>query len=659
MLIRGIKDEGSPSLYFSIIKIKAFFHLGKSCLPPCSFSCYNNYSERMKKQIGFFAIIFCAVFLVSGFIYADDLQTPDVQGIVDSISTPKTSENTIQATCAQQVFAQALIADAASVNEDSPEVDIQAWIYKNFQSPNTIQKVLNCTEISQLADDDTMTVPPVEYRFPAGRKIVVNYETQPKILKQRLLIANKRAIPCTTDDCISPKIGAANDPNLWTNTEPAWYGILVVQAGALDPYIGEEKNNVIALKYIEENVDIFYPHNYNKTLIHTNSGPRCTSRSAFANDSDIVNLATTKSVGIESYGDEDGDGQKDTNDYYVAGDVNLQWVAWSEIALDVVITVATVGGGTILIGATKGLRAAKAAKNLAKSIKVLKEADAVKDYISLVNKASKAAEELKAIDKVTDAAKWAKKSDEIKDLEKTIKETEKVGDVKKYKEAVSTFGKIQDLRRGMKAWKIPQRGNVIARSWRVAKNFTKLLRSGKTISKAERVARAGMKSGKLRNWLFVSTMKNVGRLARMERQAGILYGAMTLIEGAYDWTETSTGEFSSNIELKPFCLLSADDLPGGQDNIVNYGMWLMWAGDSLSAEDDDAAFLQAMDFANKFHQDMQETQYEETEKGRSNNDMCDVDIFVVRPIIKNPDSDNPELYYLIMNDVPWSIRTAE
>ena len=609
----------------------------------------------MKKQIGLFAIIFCAIFLVSGFVYAEDLKTPDVQGIVDSISTSQTSGETIKATCAQKVFARALITDKLSVNEGSSEVDIQAWIYKNFQDPGVIRKVLNCREISSLADDDTMTVPPVEYGVPAGRKIVVNYETQPKILKQRMLIANKRTVPCTSDDCISPKIGATNDSNIWTNTEPAWYGILVVQAGALDPYVGEEKNNVIALKYIEENVSKFYPNNYNEGTMPV-SIPMCTTRSAFADDNDIVNIATTKSVGLESYGDEDGDGQRDTNDYYVAGDVNLQWVTWSEVAADVIITIVTWGGGTVLIGATKGLRAAKAAKNIAKSIKVLKEVDAVKDYINVARKASKVAEELKAIDKATDFAKWTKKADELKDLEKTIKEAEKVGDVKKYAESVKTFENIQNLRRSMKAWKIPQRGNVIARTWRITKNFNKLLRSGRTIRKAERVARAGMKSGKIRNWLFVNTMKNVARLAKMERQAGLLYGALKFTGDMYDWTETATGEFSSNIEMKPFCLLSADDLPE-QENVVNYGMWLMWAGDSLSAEDDDAAFLQAMDFANKFHQDMEETQYEEEEKGRRAGSMCDVDIFVVRPIIKNPDSDNPELYYLIMNDVPWSIRT--
>ena len=115
----------------------------------------------------------------------------------------------------------------------------------------------------------------------------------------------------------------------------------------------------------------------------------------------------------------------------------------------------------------------------------------------------------------------------------------------------------------------------------------------------------------------------------------------------YDWTETSTGEFTNGIEFAPLLLLSADDLQGGQENVVNHGMWLMWAGDAISAADDDAAYLQAMDFAAKFHEDLTEHQNETATP-------CNVDIFVVRPVLRNPGSDSPELYYLIMNDTPWT-----
>ena len=76
----------------------------------------------------------------------------------------------------------------------------------------------------------------------------------------------------------------------------------------------------------------------------------------------------------------------------------------------------------------------------------------------------------------------------------------------------------------------------------------------------------------------------------MERQAGLLYAALKFGGDMYDMTETSTGEFTSNIKFTPLGLLSADDLTG-QENVVNHGMWLMWAGDSVSPVDDDAAFF--------------------------------------------------------------------
>ena len=115
----------------------------------------------------------------------------------------------------------------------------------------------------------------------------------------------------------------------------------------------------------------------------------------------------------------------------------------------------------------------------------------------------------------------------------------------------------------------------------------------------------------------------------------------------YDWTETSTGDFTNNIQFAPLLLLSADDL-AGQENVVNYGMWLLWAGDATSAADDDAAYLQAMDTAEKFWQDLTTVQEQQ------NNHACDVDIYVVRPILRNPDTPDAEIYYLIMNDVPWT-----
>ena len=708
----------------------------------------------MKKLICFFTVAFCAFCAaavepslegaaeagasdIAGVAY----DMPDVTGQV--FADPIEDESPGRAICAQRVFAGALLEAKDEVDEQSSEFEIQAWVYKNFQSADTIKKVLACPDplcepesaaeacpdISEMDETESISFPPVIYRFPGGREITVNYETQPKILKQRLALAGKRAPPCGKDDedCISPRVGAPDDSAVWTHTDPAWYGILVVQAGTLDRFVGEDKNNVISLRYFNDNIKDFYPRSHNEGTTPA-SIPLCTTRSAFADDNDIVNLAAARTVGLESYGDEDGDGKKDTNDYYIAGDVNLQWISWAQVALDVVITVATVGGGTLILGATKGAAAARAMKNLAKTMKTLKQLDKVKDYEKAFNAATKTRNMVKELDAISDISKLkldkaddlaqilknpnatdklkqieknmraaernlertgdvkhqyeinrqrnlfknelgdiAKTKDakigEISRLEKEIADAEKLDDVKKLKEAEQAFLKLKDLRRGMKAWKIPQRGNVIARPFRAAKGAWKTLRAinkgGKEIRKGAKIARAGMKSGKIRDRLFHFGMRNAGRLAKVERQLGMWYGVVSFAKGMYDWTETATGEFTSNIEFKPLGLLSADNIEG-QENVVNHGMWLMWAGDSLSPADDDAAYLQSMDFANKFAQDMNEVQDEKLEAGRLAVTMCDVDIYVVRPIVRylgeDEEEGDGELYYLIMNDIPWTVR---
>ncbi|MDR1337873.1 MAG: hypothetical protein LBJ73_02490 [Rickettsiales bacterium] len=523
--------------------------------------------------------------------------------------------------CASGAFAAALGRTAGELDESDPEHVIQAWVYATFQDAAVIKKVLSCPEMTNLADDDTIRFQPIEYTFPGGRHIVVNYETQPKVLRQRLLIAGKKSLPETNP---SPRVGAPNDPAVWTNTDPAWYGILVVESGTMDGFIGEDKNGTVSLKYIEDNIDRIFP-----------LGGNCTSKSALASDGDLVNIAAHKTVGVTD----------DSNDYYVAGDVSLKWITWAEVALDVAITVATVGGGTVVLGATKMVRATKAAKGLVTTMRALEKSDKVKDFIRLSQQSARAAEELKSIDRATDAARYAAKSDEIKKLGDGIRDLEKLEDVRKYKTAAGAFEDVMKLRRAMKAWRISQRGNVVARAWR---SLRAINGGNKVIGKATKAARASMKSGRIRDWLFHSTLKNAGRLAKVERAGGMIYGALKFVGDMYDWSETSTGEFTSGVDFKPLGLLSADDLQG-QENVVNHGMWLMWAGDSSSPADDDAAYLQALDFAAKFHQDLEEAQ-------ENKGNFCSVDIFVVRPIIRNPGDDDAQLYYLIMNDQPWMVK---
>ena len=527
--------------------------------------------------------------------------------------------------CATSVFERALANNAANIDENATEQEVQKWIYATMQNADVLREVLKCPEFANAPEDETITFLPINYTFPNGRNIVINYETQPKILKQRITLGNKRSLPSSDPN---PRVGAPDDDSIWTNTDPAWYAIMVVQSGTLDNFVGPDKNNTISLKYIEDNIDTLFPKN-----------GKCTGKSALTNDKTMVNLAMKETVNIED----------DTNDYYVSGDANLQWISYLEIGLDVAITVITAGGGTVVLGATKAARASRTLKSLAQSLRTLHQMDSVRDYNRLGQRAAKATEELKTIDRVADAARYAEKTKEIEEYTRAMRNLENTDEnVRRYRQYSDTFASLNQYRRALRALRPAQRGNIIARAWRAVKAANT---GGKQLRNAAKVAKASTLSGRVRDWLFQSTLSNVGALAKLERTGGLIYGALKFVGGMYDWTETSTGEFTSDIEFKPLTLLSADDLQG-QENVVNHGMWLMWAGDAYSAADDDAAFLQAMDFANKFHFNLEEVQSEQS------NHACNVDIYVVRPIIRNPGSENPELYFLVMNDEPWTTNEA-
>ena len=565
--------------------------------------------------------------------------------------------------CATAAFADALVANINAVSETDSEQTVQQWIYETFSQPDVLRKVLACPEFQTLADDDRIKLQPIKYTFPAGREIVINYDTQPRILKQRIDIASKRNVDSLNDP--SPRIGALGDNSVWTNTDPAWYAIMVTRHGALDNFVGPDKNNTISLKYIEDNIDSIYPRS------------SCTDKTAWADSSKPLHKAVKATVGVDG----------DTNQYYVAGDASLQWVSYAEMALDVVITVVTFGGGTLITGITKAARASKALRGLNATIKTLSKSPKVVKYIKLeqrlykteqaiarIKKYQRLEKELARLDKVRDAKKYADKTKELETVSRELRDIDKLTDaskysknlesletetktisknmrdarkadkeVDKYADARKAYSEIQQYRRAYKNLKVAKTGNVATRVLK----FVKAARKGnKTINRGARIARSSMKSGRVRDWLFQSTMRNIGTLGRLEADTGVLYTALKFAGDMYDWTETSTGDYTNGIEFKPLGLLSADDIEG-QENEINYGMWLLWSGDSVSPEDDDAAYLQAMDFAEKFHSDLIDTM------DNDNNHACNVDIYVVRPVLRNPDN-NPEIYYLIMNDSPWT-----
>ncbi len=532
--------------------------------------------------------------------------------------------------CASAVIATEIAQSAPEIDENASEEAVKQWIYSVLSDKDVLTRVLNCPEISSLSPEDTITFSPIQFTFPNGREINLNYETQPKILTQRLTISEKRGLP---SDNPNPRVGAQNDDTVWTNTDPAWYGIMVVESGTLNQFVGPDKNNTISVKYINDNIDKLYP-----------SGLNCTSRSALAEDHCAINRAVHNTVGVEG----------DTNDYYVAGDINLEWIGYAEIALDVVITVVTFGSGAIASAAVKGARSLRALNGMRNTLKTLRATDSVRDYIKYTGQAKRLTEELKTIDKVADAKKYAEKTKELEKIQDTVKTLENTDDVKKYRDTSKTFSDLNSYRhtlKGAEFRKIPKRGNVAVRGVRATRATIKTLKAVTTgnrlIKRGAKLGKASKLSTRVRDYLFHQTLKAAGVLAKAQMATGAIYGALQSIGGAmYNFTETSTGEFTNNIDFKPLLLLSADDIQG-QEDTINYGMWLMWYGDSQSPADDDAAYLQAMDFAAKFHEDLLDIQDDTSSP-------CNIDIYVVRPILRNPDSSNPEIYYLIMNDTPWT-----
>ena len=258
----------------------------------------------------------------------------------------------------------------------------------------------------------------------------------------------------------------------------------------------------------------------------------------------------------------------------------------------------------------------------------------------------------KELDDMTNA------DDGIRKYAKAQHEVDNLEGVEKYKKATETFSDLMKYTKGIR----PHSGNIFARTLKTMKMaFT----DSKQLDKARRVVTRGLssKSSKVRTWLFDQTLKHGARLAKFEAEAGLAYTAIYLLGEMYDKTSTTSQEYSNGIQFKPFCLLAADDLKG-YENVVNYGMWFMWVGASSAPEDDDAAYLEATDFASKFAYGLN-TYMEDSANHIPLSGYCNVDIYVVRLIIQldeehiNEDGrPTGKLFYLVMNDVPWNTNDA-
>ena len=680
--------------------------------------------------------------------------------------------------CATKIFADALYDRVDEVDPDTPEAEVRAWAKTVMFDADVLEDVLDCPEIKSVDDMTTIVFTPIVFEFETGRTITINYTTQPKVLKQKLSLAKKPSLP---NGDPNPRLMDENDPAIYINTDPAWYAIMVVEHDSLSNFVGENKNNTLSLKWLDNNIDNVYPKGFN-----------CTSKSAIALDSDTINNVVREIADIED----------DPNDYYVAGDVNLEWIMYAEVAADIILTVVTFGAGEAALLGLKGTRAAKTGIRLAKNMRIFEKSVHVQKYVDMTRKIARTSEKIakaekniknaaryeKALKRAEearsmgmDATKYEKQAEKIfqnakkidpditrdtlknadklkdnvkelekeaealhKELEQTLKANKKLLDkdkkalnearknadpksvadydkkfnelqrlydlrknpselknakaiaenekniqriaelertlkdyetasslgdygrlrreinelesVDKYIDAEKQLTAILKYRHELRAFKRPQTGNIVTKNLKRIKPALKSFKAGNNganmLAKANKAARAGMssRSAKFSTWLFDTTLKHGARLARFERDVGFLYTAVAFLGDMYDKTSSTSQEYSNGIEFKPLCLLSADDLEG-QDNVVNYGMWLMWEGNSTDPADDDAAYLQAMDFAAKFHYVLEDYQQEHGKK-------CNVDIYVVRPIIRIDESDpenlTGEMFYLFMNDIPWT-----
>jgi hypothetical protein len=671
--------------------------------------------------------------------------------------------------CASEIFSKALYEHSEEINYDSDEDMVRVWAKSKMSEPDVLEKVLQCPELANAGPETTIVFTPIVYEFKEDgevvRSITINYSTQKKVLEQKLILARKPSLP---NGDANPNLLDPNTGGKYLNTEPAWYAIMVVQHDSLKDFVGPGKNNTLSMSYIDEHIDEIYPIGYH-----------CTSKSAIALDSDTINKVVRKVVALED---------DDSNDYYVAGDVDLEWIMYAEIVADIIITIATAGGGAVLSGSLKGMRATKTGIRLSKNMNKLKKFANVEKYINATSqidnienyqrilknlnkargqKAAKYEKELKntfeiikradpniteamlrdpdraadilknlnkTVDEVKDVSKELKDKKQlmkearkaadplsVKDYDKKLKElgtlrdaqekgttisriknpekrakamekyqqqqkrideleqilkdyehSSSLGDYPKYRKEVDNLQSVDDYLKqaeqlnnilkyhnGLNALRRPQTGNMLTRNLKKIipsiKTFKALRTGARTMSKAGRIARGGMSSRSMRvlEWLTDQTLKHGSRLGRFESKLGQIYGATTVLKivgDLYDYTSATSKEFTNGITFKPLCLLSADDIEG-QDNVVNYGMWLMWTGNAATQADDDAAFLQAMDFASKFYFQLDE--YQDTHTPQ-----CNVDIYVVRPIIRldetNLEDPDGELFYLFMNDIPWT-----
>jgi len=392
-----------------------------------------------------------------------------------------------------------------------------------------------------------------------------------------------------------------------------WYGILVVKKGSLDDVYKSDKP-FISPSYMKEHKNTYFPANSDKVLGITKG---CTHGNHTANDDDVINRATHITM------DEEDSFWKG-NDYYVYDGEDVYW-GTAQLVGDIALALITFG---VSAEVQAGLTGAKTAQSIAavgkavKSVNVVKNTKKVQDAAraaSAITRTSSAAEKAEAIKKLNDAG---------------IQVTNKVGYLQ-----LNKIGQILNSARQNTGWVSALiRGN----KWRLLKNGATRL-----APKAKNMFSSGAAIGKtLAAGALAAGGIAVANSYSDDGQGGIFVSILKAFGYSTASMPITQDPKYKNIEFNSFGLLSADNIED-HENDISHGTWLQF--DATGEINFGDAENEAAAFAEAFAEDVQ--------KINAETPLCDIDIFVIRPVIGDPlNKGKKDIYYLLYTDPKVNLR---
>ncbi len=395
-----------------------------------------------------------------------------------------------------------------------------------------------------------------------------------------------------------------------------WYGILVVKKNSLDNVYNSDKP-FISPNYMKQHKDKYFPENSGKVL---GMAKGCTHGNHTANDNDVINLAAHKTMSEEN-------SFFTGNDYYVYDGEDVYWgtaMMVGEIALTLISLGVSAEAKAMSLTATN----ARAASEIGKIGKSTKNTIVA---ITDTQKAQKAAEAAKALTKTSTAADKAKVIQELKDAGITV--SNRVG----YRQ-LQQIGTIISNASSKVSW---TSALIHGNKWRLLKNG-----ATRIVPKAKNIFSSGASIGRT---LAIGALA-YGGVKTADSFSDTAHDIFVSVLKANGYS-TATVPITDNPQYKDlkfnsFGLLSADNIEG-HENDVSHGTWLQF--DSTGEIQLGDAENEAAAFAEAFAEDVRIYNKETP--------LCDIDIFVVQPVIGDPlKTGKKDIYYLLYTDPKANLR---